>query len=452
MKKQSHLLTALALAALALAAPRLAAQEEEPPEEQGTDVEIHIGQVRAQVRLAFPQATLDGSLRPADQEIAREIEQTLRDDLEYSGVFNIQGPTELAVLTLTGDREHDFEQYQSLGNEVLLLATIKREDARMVLEGRLYDLPSRQSITGKRYRGEPEQARRIAHTLADAVYFQFTGRPGLALTTIAFQSDRDGANRQELYLMDYDGRNQRRISSHKSTSGFSDWSPTGDALAYMSYFTGSAGIYYVDIETSRKVPVYREGTLNLSPSFSPDGRQIAFAHASDVNVDVYVLREELPEPAAADHVAGHRHQPGVEPRRGEDRLHLRPLRQAQRLRDGPRRLEPAADLLRGRLQRRRLLAARRQPPRLRQPPRRLPLPDRRDQPGGLEDADAHQRLRQLRAALLFSRRPAHRLHRQARTRGPDPRDEDRRLRLAAAHPRGQQHGRRLVELCRAVTS
>ena len=202
------------------------------------------------------------------------------------------------MLALTGDREHDFEQYRSLANELMLLATVKREGDRIILEGRVYDLASRQSVAGKRYRGQPSQGRRIAHTLADALHYQFTGSMGIARTTIAFHSDRDGSNRQELYLMDYDGRNQRRISFHKSTSGFSDWSPDSDALAYMSYFSGSPGIYYVDVETSRKIPVYTEGSLNLSPSFSPDGSKIAFAHSTDANanVDVYVCERKCKKP------------------------------------------------------------------------------------------------------------------------------------------------------------
>jgi TolB protein len=295
--RSATVLSATVIAAAVLAgAPAVSAQEEEPIVE-GETATIRIGdRARAQIRLAFPKADLDAALSAADRGVAQEIEQTLRDDLAYSGIFNVQGPTELAVLTLTGERAHDFEQYRSLGNEVVLLATIKREDDKIVLEGRVYDLPSAQSITGKRYRGLPSQARRVAHTLADALHLQFTGRPGIALTTIAFQSDRDASNRQELYLMDYDGHNQRRISSHQSTSGFSDWSPTGDAIAYMSYFSGSPGIYYVDLQSNRKVPVYAGGSLNLSPSFSPDGKKIAFSHTSEINVDVYTCERECRDP------------------------------------------------------------------------------------------------------------------------------------------------------------
>jgi len=253
------------------------------------------GTGRAQVRLAFPKADADNTLTGDFQQAAREIEQTLRDDLAFTGLFNLQGPIELAVLSLNGDRQHDFEQYRSLGNEVVLLATIQREDDKLALDGWVYDLPSRQSVLGKRFRGTPSQARQLAHSLADALFYQFTGRPGIALTTLAFQSDREGG--QELFLMDYDGHNQRRISGHKSTSGYSDWSPTGDAIAYMSYFSGTPGIYLVDIATGNKLPVYREGVLNISPSFSPDGRNIAFASAgADSNIDIYVCERSCSQP------------------------------------------------------------------------------------------------------------------------------------------------------------
>ncbi len=276
----------LASTSVAQGATPASGQETPPPAATGSDPWVVMGPGgRTLVRLAFPAAEIDRGLRGETLEAAKEIEQTLRDDLDQTAVFNSQGPTELAVLTLTGDRTQDFEQYRSLGNEVVLLSTIKLEGDKLVLDGWVYDLPSKQSILGKRFRGTLAQARLVAHYLADAIHYQFTGRPGLALTSIAFQSDRDG--HQELYLMDYDGRNQRRISGHKSTSGYSDWSPAGDALAYMSYFAGTPGIYYVELNTGKKVPIYRSGTLNLSPSFSPDGQTLAFAHSRQSNVDVY---------------------------------------------------------------------------------------------------------------------------------------------------------------------
>ena len=79
----------------------------------------------------------------------RHIEQTLRDDLQQTILFNAQGPTELAVLVLTGKRDQDFEQYRSLGNDVVLLTAIKKEGDKLTLDGWVYDLPSKQSILGQ---------------------------------------------------------------------------------------------------------------------------------------------------------------------------------------------------------------------------------------------------------------------------------------------------------------
>ena len=83
--------------------------------------------------------------------------------------------------------------------------------------------------------------------------------------------------------MDYDGRNQRRISGHKSTSGYSDWSPAGDAIAYMSYFSRLAGhLLRRPGHGQEGADLRRWASLNLSPSFAPDGRSIAFAHSRSV--------------------------------------------------------------------------------------------------------------------------------------------------------------------------
>ena len=217
-----------------LCAPALMAQETPAENPQGDEATLIIdkGSQRAQMRLAVPDSKVAPELSGDYLQAAREIEQTLRDDLEQMVLFNVQGPTELSVLVLTGNRDQDFDQYRSLGNEVVLLTEIKREGDRLTLDGWVYDLPSRQSILGKRYRGTVDQARLVAHYMADAIHWQFSNRPSLTLTSLAFQSDRDG--HQELYLMDYDGRNQRRVSGHKSTSGYASWSPKNDAIAYMS--------------------------------------------------------------------------------------------------------------------------------------------------------------------------------------------------------------------------
>ena len=66
------------------------------------------------------------------------------------------------------------------------------------------------------------------------------------------------------------------------------WSGQGDTLAYVSYFGGGGpALYLADIASGRKSPLVTEGSLNVSPSFSPDGRRVAFARAIGANIEIF---------------------------------------------------------------------------------------------------------------------------------------------------------------------
>ncbi len=241
---------------------------------------------RPLLRLAFPAVAHQGDLSQKGTAAATELEETLRNDLDESRIFEIQGPWAFAALDLTGEEAHDREQYRSLGNELLLQADVSDEGGKVLFEGRVFDLKSGDLVLGKRYRGDYEVARRIAHTFADEVVLYFTGKRGLGLTTIAFYSDRTGD--KEIFLMDYDGANERRITGHHSVSLFPAWTADDSGVAYVSYLKGRPGIYLADLATGHKTPLVTTGQFNTSPSFSPDGRRMAFARSLDGNTEIFV--------------------------------------------------------------------------------------------------------------------------------------------------------------------
>ena len=258
---------------------------------------------RPLLRLAFPTFAGAAALAAGAREAAAELERTLRDDLVASRIFEIQGPEAFGILTLSGEQTRDFEQYRSLGNEILLASEVKLEEDKLVLEGRLFDLPSRQVIVGKRYRGTYDLARRMAHTFADEVVLYFTGRRGVALTGITFYSDREGD--KEIYLMDYDGHNPRKVTAHKSISMSPVWSPSGDAIAYVSFFEGNGpAIFVADVATGHKQGVQTRGWLSTSQSFSPDGNRLAFARDVGSNVEIFVCDRDGGNLRQLTHSAG----------------------------------------------------------------------------------------------------------------------------------------------------
>ncbi len=268
----------------------LAGQQQPPPADTAPPREITVVLPEGNQLPIVPLALLsarDLSVLPAQaKQAARELEATLRTDLERSGIFRILTNEELQVLQLTGSVEENAELLRSVGATMALQPELKVEENRLILEGRLIDLASRQSVLGKRYRGTFDLARRVAHTFADEIVFFLTGRRGIALTSIAFVSDRDGS--KEIYLMDYDGHDQRRVTGHRSISLSPSWHPQVDRLAYVSFFGGSPALYLADLVSGKKNPVATEGSLNVSPSISPDGRFVAFARALGSNIEIFV--------------------------------------------------------------------------------------------------------------------------------------------------------------------
>ncbi len=278
--------------------PLVLAQTRSTNPDDGDELELYLEDknVQARVRLAFPRIERRPGMTAEALSAADELEKTLLDDLLYSRIFDVQDQEILKVLDLTGDRQNDYLQYRSLGNQVILLADLKEEDGgRLTLESRVHDLRNFRSVCqGKRYRGTFGQARRIAHTYSDEIVFCFSAQQGIALTQIVFASDRSGF--KELYMMDYDGENHRAISGHRSLTLAPHWSPTGAGIVYTSYFSGYPSLYYIDLASGTKLEVLEDGAHNFSPNLSPDGRLIAFTRSVRGNSEIYTIERTGGEP------------------------------------------------------------------------------------------------------------------------------------------------------------
>lgn len=313
----SSVLLLLAVALLAALTPPAAAVAQDPDEvEPSGEVTLVLeGDQRPLLRLAFPEMERAEPLSAPGREAAEILDQIVRNDLDAARIFQIQGPWAFGVLELTGEQSRDFEQYRSLGNELVLLARISEQPGKILFEGRVFDLASGQLILGKRYRGDYDVARRVAHTFADEVILYFTGHRGLGLTTIAFHSDR--TRNKEIFLMDADGANQRQVTAHNSTSLFPTFATATGSLAYVTFVEGRPGIYHADLASGRKRALVTEGQFNSSPAFSPDGRRMAFTRSLEGNAEIFVADANGGNPRRLTHSNAIDTNPAWSPTGGE---------------------------------------------------------------------------------------------------------------------------------------
>ena len=129
---------------------------------------------------------------------------------------------------------------------------------------------------------------------------------------IAFVSQRDGHFRKdipeipapEIYVMDADGGNQRRLTNNPSSDYAPSWSSDGKRIAFVSDRDGhvdangwlTAEIYVMDADGGNPQNLTNNPSDDRTPSWSPDGKRIVFSSDRDMeggeaahNVEIYVM-------------------------------------------------------------------------------------------------------------------------------------------------------------------
>ncbi len=110
---------------------------------------------------------------------------------------------------------------------------------------------------------------------------------------IVFVSDRDQAGNNEIYVMNADGTNIVRLTDNSAAPADDAnpvWSPDGARIYFVTNRDGNYEVYSMNADGSDPVNITNNPATDRDPSPSPDGSRIAFA--SDLNgseFEIYTL-------------------------------------------------------------------------------------------------------------------------------------------------------------------
>lgn len=221
-----------------------------------------------------------------EDKLDQHVSEIIRNDLLRTGLFKLVDPA--------GKAPHDVPdvKYANWQNvESLLVGQVdKFPDGHIEVRFHLLDTVKQGEMLAQAVSANPEQARAIAHHIADAIYEKLTGVPGVFSTRIAYVNRQGRYNR--LVIADSDGFGEQTILAQNQPIMSPSWSPDGGTLAYVSFERGRAMVFAQPLATGKPVLLASFPGSNSAPTWSPDGQQLAIVLTHDGSSQIYLIRKD----------------------------------------------------------------------------------------------------------------------------------------------------------------
>ncbi|PZO83858.1 MAG: Tol-Pal system protein TolB [Micavibrio aeruginosavorus] len=231
--------------------------------------------------------------RPEFAEFAKNIPDIITNNLRGSGLFKPVSPgafiQDAASIQKEGPR---FAEWRAINAQALISGSVTRApDGRTRVEFRLWDVFSQKQISGMAYMTNEQNWRRIAHIISDDVYKRVTGEDGYFDSRIIYVSETGNATKRikRLAIMDQDGANHRYLTDEGTLVLTPRFSPTSQEITYMSYKNGKPRVYLYNIDSGRQEVMGDFPGMTFAPRFSPDGGKIIMSMAQGGNTDIYEM-------------------------------------------------------------------------------------------------------------------------------------------------------------------
>jgi TolB protein len=236
--------------------------------------------------------------RPQHQrrDAGRRVQFRLNNDLELSGVIELVSPSFYPLQAPTRLEELKPEAWTAAPTNAHMVAfgNLQFSGDQLLIEAWLSDVrnPQAAPVLAKRYRGDltEDSARALAHQFADEIIERLSGGlPGIARSQIALVSDRSGS--KEIWVMDYDGYNQRQVTRCGFLCLTPRWSPDNSKIAYTGYERGEVPrnmIQVYSLVLNRRIAFPAFPGTPTTPAWSPDGNEIAFSSSQSGDPEIYI--------------------------------------------------------------------------------------------------------------------------------------------------------------------
>ncbi len=264
-----------------------------------------------------------------ESRFAQGIDTVMHDGLDFTGLFSLISPP-LNVKD-NSDGKHvaiNFGALTSVGAEVYAGGVVTMKSNLFNLNMEVYEASGSKLLFKKTYTGKEGELRSIGHAFCADLVELLTGKRSVFGSKIVFVSNKTGC--KEIYECDFDGQELEQLTNSRSISMNPTLSPDGRHLAYIDFtsgrstlyirnlaerkiaavaksgvsidpgwrsnsevaatlsFDGSQGIYLIKTDGSISRRITNSKSIDISPTFSPDGSKMAFVSSRNGLPQIFV--------------------------------------------------------------------------------------------------------------------------------------------------------------------
>ena len=175
----------------------------------------------------------------SDGTVGRDLAQVVIADLERSGLFRPVDREAYIESNIGVNVRPRFKDWRVINALAMVTGrAVMHSDGRLLVEFRLWDVVAEQQMVGLQFFTPPENWRRIAHLVADAIYERLTGETGYFDTRIVYVSESGPKNNRvkKLAIMDQDGFGQSDLTRGNALVLTPRFSPTAQEITYLSFY------------------------------------------------------------------------------------------------------------------------------------------------------------------------------------------------------------------------
>ena len=223
-----------------------------------------------------------------ETKLPTSVTEIIRQDLARSGYFK---NTENGNAVEGDDGTPNYKSWAARGADALVVGSVVQTgNDQFEIRYKLFDIRKSQSLGGLNLNSSSDNLRAVAHKIADDIIYKLLGERGVFSTRLSYVI-KDG-KRYRLVISDADGQNIRNAMNSGEPIISPSWSPDGKKVAYVSFEDRKPVIYVHELATGRRISLSNQKGNNSAPAWSPDGKKLAVSLSKDGNTQIYGINAD----------------------------------------------------------------------------------------------------------------------------------------------------------------